>query len=334
MIKSLSSLRFVFSVLVFLVHIDQFSVAIGHAFFIVLSGFILSYVYEERILEKKIKFREFFKKRILRIYPLHLLTLIISVPLTLSELNLHTFSWLGKFVLNLFFLQTFIPNNFYYFSFNGVAWNASDLMIFYSLFIFLVFLTSKLSIKLFTFLMVIIVLFIVLCMNIVPEKYYHYVFYISPCFRLLDFIFGMYLYQLSKKIKFRDNYKQASVLEILALIFLAVSFAYANYNSELLKPYVYSIYLWIPLSFVIVVFYYQKGIVSKRILSSKLMLSLGAVSYSFYMIHQLVIRYSSKIKDVFPSIIYFYIFCFLVSLLLAYISYNYYEKMFYKKSKK
>ena len=333
MIKSLSSLRFIFAILVFFVHIDQLHVAIGHAFFIVLSGFILTYVYEERILNGKVKFKEFFKKRLLRIYPLHILTLLVAIPLSLDGFFEDTLSWFGKFFLNLFFLQTFVPNNYVYFSFNGVAWNAADLVIFYSLFIFLIYLFSKLNIKLFTVLILFIILFICISMAVVSEKYYHYVFYISPFFRIFDFIFGMYLYKLTQKISFRKNYTTASILEILVLVFLAVWFGYANYNVEMLKPYLYSVYLWVPLSLVIVVFYYQAGVISKKILSSKIMLSLGGISYSFYMIHQLVIRYSEPLKEVVPHVVYYYIFCFVVSVVLAYVSFNYFENIFYKKKR-
>ena len=48
------------------------------AFFFILSGFIITYNYEEKLLEKTTTKRTFWVARIARIYPLHLLTLLIA----------------------------------------------------------------------------------------------------------------------------------------------------------------------------------------------------------------------------------------------------------------
>ena len=48
------------------------------AFFCILSGFIIAYNYEEKLLEKTTTKRTFWVARIARIYPLHLLTLLIA----------------------------------------------------------------------------------------------------------------------------------------------------------------------------------------------------------------------------------------------------------------
>lgn len=77
--KSLSSLRFLFSFLVFIGHLGLTKVSVGHAFFIILSGFILMYVYEKRLISNSISKKEFFLKRLKRIYPLHIITLLVAL---------------------------------------------------------------------------------------------------------------------------------------------------------------------------------------------------------------------------------------------------------------
>jgi peptidoglycan/LPS O-acetylase OafA/YrhL len=297
MIKSLSSLRFVFAVLVFLLHIHKINIAIGHAFFIVLSGFILTKVYENKIIDNTFSFSDFFKKRLARTYPLHILTLLLAIPLSLAGIKSETGVWLSKFIFNLFSLQVFVPSNQFYFSFNGVAWNLAVLLVFYACFPFLIRGLSKISFLSFSLTMGLIVMFISFSMAIIPEKWHHYLFYISPYYRIFDFIFGIYLFQLTKKLTFRPGFKMASLFEIGAVILCVLLYIATNSEYDNLKPYIYSLYLWIPLAAIFIGFHYDKGVISKYILSSKLMLRLGNLSFSFYMIHQLVIRYFRQFND-------------------------------------
>lgn len=85
MISPLTSLRFLFALMVFGAHIYTIDLYFDHLFykegfvgvnfFFILSGFIIAYTYRDRLLEQKSTLREFWVARIARIYPLHLLTL-------------------------------------------------------------------------------------------------------------------------------------------------------------------------------------------------------------------------------------------------------------------
>ena len=89
MINTLTSLRIFFALMVFGAHcyvIDSSFDAhffkegfVGVSFFFVLSGFIIAYNYQEKLLEKTATKRTFWVARLARIYPLHLLTLLIAV---------------------------------------------------------------------------------------------------------------------------------------------------------------------------------------------------------------------------------------------------------------
>ena len=96
-LDSLTSMRFVAAILVIVFHITSNTpfletaprlvrsvVDCGYVwvgFFFVLSGFILSYQYADRIPSTGAARREFLVARLARIYPGHLLALLLLVPL-------------------------------------------------------------------------------------------------------------------------------------------------------------------------------------------------------------------------------------------------------------
>ena len=100
MINTLTSLRFIFALMVFGAHcytIDKFFDThffkegfVGVSFFFVLSGFIIAYNYQKKFSENKITKRAFWVARIARIYPLHWLTLFIDVYKRQIQSKTHT----------------------------------------------------------------------------------------------------------------------------------------------------------------------------------------------------------------------------------------------------
>lgn len=288
-------------------------------------------VYEKRILEKNITAKDFILKRIVRIYPLHLLTLLLAIPVSLYAFG-NVIKGIVLFGINSLLLQTLIPIKDVYFSFNGVSWNASDLMLFYFCFPFIVPISRRLSLKVFTLIIATIVALIVLSMQIVPKEHYHYVFYISPFFRIFDFVLGMYLYKAVQAMQYKPSYRFGTLVEISVVMFTGIWYWFGNVHSETLQPYIYSLYLWVPLSLVILTFYFEAGIISSKVLSTKLMCTLGGLSFSFYMLHHLVIRYLKMANDYLKlDTAVLYSLCFAVALGLAYLSHNYFERLFYAK---
>ena len=82
MINTLTSLRILFALMVFGAHCYVLDPSfdthffkegfVGVSFFFILSGFIIAYNYEEKLLETTTTKRTFWVARIARIYPLHL----------------------------------------------------------------------------------------------------------------------------------------------------------------------------------------------------------------------------------------------------------------------
>jgi len=111
-------------------------------FFFVLSGFIFFLIYKEAIYSKKINFKKFAILRISRLYPLHLLTLLIVALLQWlhiylnDEFFVHKSNDVKNFFLHLFLIQEWgFKTNW---GFNAAAWSISVEILLYITFFFVV----------------------------------------------------------------------------------------------------------------------------------------------------------------------------------------------------
>ena len=338
MIHPLTSLRFFFAFMVFFSHINflfrSFDNSVynyiyslvdireGHlgvSFFFILSGFVLAYAYKEKILSNKISYINFIKARIFRIYPLHFMTLLFAIIISIVYVD-NWFTYLQKIFSNLFLLQSFIPSEEYYFSFNGVAWSISNEMFFYVLFPIIIKFSNKVNL--------LIVVLTLICPFILKIDNEHWFYYINPLFRLSDFILGILLFSLhckikSKKLSFIN--KNCTIFEIVALLIFVLFFYFHSAIPELFR---WSIYYWTPMLLIIFIFSFQTGKISKM-LSYNFFVYLGKISFAFYMVHQLVIKFlwmiTNKINIPISGWILIAI-AFILSLLISHFTYKYFEK--------
>lgn len=337
-IKPLTSLRFVFALMVFCSHLTflQESTSttsnwiynhifyegyIGVSFFFVLSGFILCYVYQEKFLNKTVTSKQFYLARLARIYPLHVVTLIIAIPLEFWG-NPVEWSRIATGFLQLGMVHSLVPVEDVYFSYNGPSWSIATEAFFYVFFPAIIYFVKINNRKMQCILFLFMVIAVPIFMNIVPTAWQNPIFYISPLGRIVDFIIGIALYQLIKTrpLSFlKSKYSEFVVVGIFIVFFAGHFWIPFNYR--------YSVYYWLPICLIITVFFYQRGSISK-ILSCKPALWLGNVSFGFYMIHQLVYRYlvygNATVKWVSNDLVVCLI-VFIVSLLLAGYSYRYLE---------
>jgi len=301
MLKPLTSLRFIFALMVFLTHLsglffkynEEFldhSFAkyirmkeghLGVSFFFILSGFILAYNYKGKFIRKTITYRNFMLARIFRIYPLHILTLVIALVIKNNHFDtiLH---WI-KLLVNFMLLQSFVPVRDFFFSFNNLSWSISDEMFFYALFPILILLVLKL--KKYALLLILIPPIVIAFFPSLKET--HWTYYINPLFRVFDFLIGILLFELFEKTKHQKiSFNRGTLIEITSIVIFILFYAFYK---DVEKSFRWSVYYWIPMSLIIYVFSFQKGFLSK-ILSNKMLIWLGEISFCFYMIHQLVIN--------------------------------------------
>jgi peptidoglycan/LPS O-acetylase OafA/YrhL len=256
---------------------------IGVTFFFILSGFILSYAYTQRFKDKSIEIKDFLLARIARIYPLHILTFLCAIPLVIYGV-IKGSALVISLLPNLLLIQSFFPQTAIFFSVNMPSWFLSNLMFLYILFPFLIFKRTR-------FLGSLIFIGIVWQVFIANSGYSddqkHYLVYILPLSRMLDFTAGILLYRLFERIKEAKSAVPVNVLQILSLLSLMIFFIMKNNINQV---YRFDIYYLLPMAFIIFSFAFNRGYIADK-LSHRFLMLLGGASFSLYMIHQLVIRY-------------------------------------------
>lgn len=293
MIQTLTSLRLFFALMVFGAHCYVLSPFfdvhffkegfVGVSFFFVLSGFIIAYNYQDKLEKQQITKRTFWVARIARIYPLHWLTLLLAAVLgytTCTDIG----EWTKHFLCSLTLTHAYIPHMDYFFSFNSPSWSLCCEQLFYLCFPFLVPL-AKQGKRLWTVFGIMAMLTVV-GMYLTPEENIKGYWYVNPLARFSDFIVGMLLFRLYRTLKEKPiGFLQGSFLELCAL---ALFFAFYLHAADIPKVYRYSCYYWIPVSAVLLSFSLQRGMIS-RLLSHRIWVVGGEISYSFYLIHLFVL---------------------------------------------
>lgn len=326
-LSALTSLRFLAALYVFLVHFVLFSCNkqclsdlnsfadlfkeghIGVSFFFVLSGFILSHSYGNRLKTKAISWKSFYYSRIARIYPLHLLTLAISIALILPmpiygyNALIQKFGWgITQIItmLNIGLFQSFVPSSYTFFAFNGLSWSLSAEVFFYLCFPLLILQSSRTLIAICTLLLSLL-LFSYKYLDInhitwlqgdrLPPEFF--IFYIFPLFRLPDFIIGILAHRYMKKYIDKNSAPSITVSTMLQLFSLALLVFSITQRNNIGFPWRWDLFYIIPMAGVIMSCALENGLVS-RLLSQKAFVFLGEISFSFYLLHVLLITLSDQ----------------------------------------
>ena len=324
-VRPLTSLRFVAATMFVLLHAaGQFGISQtpggpfllrqGVSFFFVLSGFILVYVYDEL---EGVSARSFLRARIARIWPAHiaaLLLLLLLVPTARPALDGAS---TGRLLTNVALLQSWTPTGEQWSSFNGVSWSVSAELGFYLCFPLLVINWRRTwHWKLCGTLLLVGLLIalgnagVFLTTEPVAEGIRNIpVLNVHPLFRLFEFVLGMSAAVLWERLAARrpTGFAVATLWEGLALLLL-VGLMYASAPwaaAAAQQDWVGSAgWIWLTnggipaggFAILIVVLGLQGGAIS-RLLSLPLLVLLGEISYSSYLIHQIIIRYAMDHPD-------------------------------------
>lgn len=329
-LKALTSLRF-FAAVIIVIHHSKGSFGLDSqwlmelptvqpvSFFFVLSGFILAYVYPSLGNIKDVT--RFLIARFARIWPLHVATFLLV--LLLFPVNSRTPGGQDTpslILANLFMVQSWIPIWNYYFSYNALSWAISTEFAFYLLFPWLIHAWSRTwHIKLLgTFLLVVAIISYANLADLpsgqTPGATGHFgysgLIYIGPLGRLFEFVLGMALAIVFPRmvIFFNPGKTFGTIIEGVALV-MAVGITTI---SPLIDRSIFFYCPWIGQSgrhwlsavlpcglygLLILLMAKEKGLIS-RFLSWGLFQSLGEMSLSIFLLHQILVRYYQwRIED-------------------------------------
>lgn len=197
--------------------------------------------------------------------------------------------WGGYSVIcNLFLVQSWIPKPSVYFSGNAVEWCLSDLMFFYAVFPFIIWLLQGVT-RTFVFTALYGVLY-VLCIIFCPESYVHAIVYINPLCRFLDFYFGILLYRMYMRFKgsLLMSHPIAALAQFGSLLVFVVAVCFYGYVDERLR---YQCLFFVPSALILLSFSVFDGYGLAKILSNRTSFYLGSISFTFYMMHNLGISF-------------------------------------------
>ncbi|CAO3437279.1 Acyltransferase [Azospirillum doebereinerae] len=322
-LDSLTSLRFFAAFAIVIHHVKDyfligkdlslyFSLDMGVSFFFVLSGFILFYSYES--MEKKRSFAKFLVARIARIWPIHLVLLMITIIFFSYPWGYPGEDMMMVALSNLFLLHSWIPLPDHFFSFNAVSWSISTELFFYIMFPFLIDKWSRTwwwkmaLVAALTLGMVLLTEQMAVPFLSAPGSYVTIdaLVYISPLARLLEFATGMAVASLWLKARCRLGAEFESIHPALATFLETAALLAAVWATYQVPQWVVALrqmgalemgtVKWLlgsgcMLVFGILIFILgmQRGLVS-RLLSLKPLVFLGEISFSIYMTHQIVFR--------------------------------------------
>jgi peptidoglycan/LPS O-acetylase OafA/YrhL len=308
-LPSLTGLRFWAAAMVFIFHIAVTFIfanqaigygflffvsgmgSLGVSFFFVLSGFVLAWS-----LRKSDTVTRFWRRRFFKIVPNHVVTFAAALVLmTLAG----QFINMPETIFNLFLVQSWFPDWAYLETANGVSWTLSGELFFYLSFPLLIGLVSRIrpGALWWTAGAIVAVIFALpsISLSLLPSEPVWpwgpaswaqiWLVNILPASRLLEFILGIVMAQIVLRGKwFRFPLPAALVLVVVgyaALLFVPVHFLYD-----------YSAMMIIPIALLIPTVATADASNRKTIFSGRTTVFLGEISFAFYLVHMLVIRYS------------------------------------------
>lgn len=310
----LTSLRFVAAAMIVLTHSrphyefsrtwgDPLDLTLAVNFFFVLSGFILAYAYPTLDAAGT---RRFLVARAARLWPLHLATFVLFLPVVYVYAVSMPSSTPIAMPANLALLHAWVPFPDSYFSFNPVSWSISTELGLYLLFPLLI---RNWRSTWLPKLVLSVVLFgamehLARWFELPPFQFgqrgadFNGLTKVNPLANVYPFVLGMAGCSAWQYLepKLRVGVLVGTVLEVAALILTAWSMCRPEtLRSALMSAQLWpgpAAYAWLPglapwsIAFpvLIVVMALRRGLVS-RLLSMRAMVLLGEISYALYLVH-------------------------------------------------
>jgi peptidoglycan/LPS O-acetylase OafA/YrhL len=323
----------------------------GVSCFFVLSGFIMSYAYPKFDGMKDIL--QFFVARVARMWPAHIATALLTIAL----LSLHVLQPIGAksswvTLANLAMVHGWILTQRCYFSINAPSWSISAEFFFYLCFPFLIYKWGKTGKTKILFAVILVLCSIALATFFASQNthtstsaIFNRYLYINPLARIIEFITGMWVFGIYKKMTpsriSKNTDLQFTVLEILAVsaVLMEIVLVPLVVKFCLIHPYKNPFVYWFrycggaPLyAQLILALSIGRGAIS-RILCHPLLVKLGDLSYSVYLLHWIILSVYDSHSSVFVNCPQWLAFIFysLIVLGLAYLNYTFVETVFRRR---
>lgn len=298
-IQEISSLRFVFMLLIFLHHTINYygGGLLGVEFFFILSGFVMTIGYKDRILEGPFSYFDYVKKRVVKYYPLHWLCLLLMLFLKAHRGELTSGS-VVPLIFNAALLQSWAPYESVYFSFNAASWFLSDILFFVCLFPFLLKALSAIwesKKKTFLLFSLLFLGYLILCLT-VSDAQRHFILYINPLTRLLDFIIGIFTAKVLLDLKKKEDSVRSHIVPLRILLYSCIPILILLSVTLPERLLLYSP-VYAPFICILLILISLPSIGNNSVFSWRPFIVLGTYSFEFYMIHKVCISYLNYLKN-------------------------------------
>lgn len=334
-IPALSGLRFAMALIVLACHylpilhvphvvkalLSQGSAAVNC--FFMLSGFLLTYNYRDALTSGRLGWRDFMRLRLVRIFPVHVVTLLLVTPITLYLLEVYPAQMArglgaevtaeqiaGSWVANLLMLHVYIPERLSH-MWNGPSWSIGAELFFYVLTPFFArYVLARLddvrklvraaavlfAIQVLALVATALVIWLVSPPRLMEARMYN-IAYMSPLLRVWEFFLGCVLGaffmhhqrhgvspRLTAVLTQAKAHSWALGLVVLAALLLALpSPRVAAGVLQLFRWYV----LYTPLCGLLILLLATRQNFVSRLLAHRWLVFMGDASYSLYMLHWL-----------------------------------------------
>lgn len=284
---------------------------LGVSIFFVMSGFLLTYRYENIDLSISPKNCLLFSlNKIKKLYPLHIFTMLCAAIISALDIARNGYSLrpatdlLVKLILHSTLLQTWIPYWTISSSLNEVAWFLSVIMFLYFMFPWIKRFVEQNSIaKLCIACIIILLAQVIVCVPLLSilgsrSQVYIWFMYNFPVFRLGDFFIGCVLKRLYFESKINDiGTITATFFELCATALTVLIYFWCahDHNNVVLKAMSNWTTLYITIAAIwVALFAANKGLIT-RVLSNRLTINVGNISAFAFLIHFIITLYTPYI---------------------------------------
>lgn len=293
-IAVLQSSRFAFVLLIYISHCVtpairspfDFGGEGGVAFFFVLSGFVLSCGYGKRAAEGGMHTGRFVLRRMARLYPLHLLTLALTVAL---DHRLGVDYDAVQLAANIALVQTWIPSDHTLFVANGVSWFLCDMLFFYLVFQFMYRLLMVMPWRTVAWLAAAIAALYATGASLVDDSMVNCTLYSNPLLRSIDFALGILTCRLYHEGGVRHRLERMKGKAAVVAALLVITYCIYQHMSPAFRC---AMLFWpvMPVVVMLLTSMDSDSNIVSRCMKSRPMVWLGGISFEIYLCHLLAMR--------------------------------------------